>query len=232
MPRQSRLDLAGVPQHVLQRGNDRQPCFFAELDRIRYLDTLRELCLKSGCRVHAYVLMTNHVHLLLTPSAVGAVAWVLQALGRRYVRYINDRYARTGTLWEGRYKACLVEGETNLLHCQRYIELNPVRAAMVESPRQYRWSSFAYNGHGDADPLLQAHASYLALGDDAVTRQARYRSLFEEVLGPEELDRIRRYLQSQYALGSDRFQASIEAVLRRRAGPAPIGRPRRRESAL
>ena len=148
------------------------------------------------------------------------------------MRYVNDRYTRTGTLWEGRYKACLVEGETYLLQCQRYIELNPVRAAMVESPDRYRWSSFACNARGETDPLVQAHAAYLALGDDAATRRERYRALFDEALGPEEIDRIRCYLQRQYALGSDRFQASIEAVLRRRAGPAKIGRPRTRESAL
>ena len=232
MPRQPRLDVPGVAQHVVQRGNDRQPCFFNDIDRVRYLDTLRELCLKSGCRVHAYVLMTNHVHLLLTPHAAGQIAWVLQALGRRYVRYINDRYARTGTLWEGRYKACLVDGEAYLLRCHRYIELNPVRAAMVSAPGDYRWSSFACNAHGAADPLVQPHAAYLALDVSAESRRMRYRQLFDEALDGDEIERIRRYLQGQYALGSERFQSSIEAMLRRRASPAPIGRPRRRKSAL
>lgn len=128
MPRQPRLDLAGVPQHIVQRGNDRQPCFFQDIDRVRYLDELRGICMRESCAVHAYVLMTNHVHLLITPSAQGQVTRVMQSLGRRYVRYVNDRYRRTGTLWEGRYKACLVDSESYLLRCYRYIELNPLRA--------------------------------------------------------------------------------------------------------
>jgi REP element-mobilizing transposase RayT len=109
MPRQPRLDLAGVPQHIVQRGNDRQPCFFQDIDHVRYLDELREICQRDSCAVHAYVLMTNHVHLLMTPSAQGQVARVMQSLGRRCLRRVNDRYRLTGTLWEGRYKACLVD---------------------------------------------------------------------------------------------------------------------------
>lgn len=120
MPRQRRLDLADIPQHVIQRGNDRRACFFTDVDYVRYLDELREITVREGCAVHAYVLMTNHVHLLMTPTEVGQVARVMQALGRRYVRFVNDRYHRTGTLWEGRYKACLVDSETYLLSCYRY----------------------------------------------------------------------------------------------------------------
>jgi putative transposase len=137
MPRQPRLDLANIPQHVVQRGNDRQPCFFTDVDRVRYLQDLREIAIREGCNVHAYVLMTNHVHLLMTPAASGQVARVMQSLGRRYVRYINDRYRRTGTLWEGRYKSSLVDRETYLLHCYRYIELNPIRAHMTADPLDY-----------------------------------------------------------------------------------------------
>jgi putative transposase len=127
-----------VPQHLVQRGNDRQPCFFADIDRMRYLQDLRELSLKLPIAVHAYVLMTNHVHLLLTSQCAGAIATLMQSLGRRYVRYVNDQYRRTGTLWEGRYKSCLVQDETYLLRCYRYIELNPVRAGMVADPADYR----------------------------------------------------------------------------------------------
>ena len=163
MPRQHRLDLAHVAQHVIQRGNDRRPCFFAEGDYARYLDELREIALREGCAVHAYVLMTNHVHLLMTPTEAGQIARVMQALGRRYVRFINDRYHRTGTLWEGRYKACLVDSETYLLTCYRYIELNPVRAAMVAEAGDYPWSSYGRNAMGRADRLVHLHASYLAL---------------------------------------------------------------------
>lgn len=117
MARRPRVDLPGIPQHVVQRGNDRQPCFFADADRHCYLQNLREIALREHCEVHAYVLMTNHVHLLMTPEASGQVARLMQALGRRYVRYINDRYRRTGTLWEGRYKSSLVDRDTSLLRC-------------------------------------------------------------------------------------------------------------------
>ncbi|WP_372016631.1 transposase [Pseudoxanthomonas sp. 10H] len=134
MPRPPRLDPPGIARHVVQRGNDRQPCFFADIDRQRYLQDLRKLALAHACQVHAYVLMTNHVHLLVTPAHAGALAVLMQALGRRYVRYVNDHYRRTGTLWEGRYKACLVDGDDHLLRCYRYIELNPVRAGMVADP--------------------------------------------------------------------------------------------------
>ncbi|MGN6706252.1 MAG: transposase [Rhodanobacter sp.] len=231
MPRQPRLDVAGVPQHIVQRGNDRRPCFFQDIDHVRYLDELREACLRESCAVHAYVLMTNHVHLLMTPSAQGQVARVMQSLGRRYVRYVNDRYRRTGTLWEGRYKACLVDSEAYLLRCYRYIELNPLRAGMVANPADYRWSSYTCNALAVADPLIRPHASYLSLGADAAERCAVYRTLIEQAITPEELDGIRLHLQRQHAYGTEYFRAAIEAQLSRRAGPAKIGRPRKSPSS-
>jgi putative transposase len=227
MPRQPRLDLANIPQHVVQRGNDRQPCFFTDVDRVRYLQELREIALREGCQVHAYVLMTNHVHLLMTPVAHGQVARVMQSLGRRYVRYINDRYRRTGTLWEGRYKSSLVDRETYLLHCYRYIELNPVRACMVADPIDYTWSSHACNAFNRHDPLIHFHPAYAALGATDEERCVAYRSLAMENLSQDDLDAIRARFQSQHALGSDRFRTAIEAQLSRRAGPAKIGRPRK-----
>ncbi len=227
MPRQPRLDLAGVPQHIVQRGNDRQPCFFQDIDHVRYLGELREICLREKCAVHAYVLMTNHVHLLMTPSAQGQVARVMQSLGRRYVRYVNDRYRRTGTLWEGRYKACLVDSEAYLLRCYRYIELNPLRARMVANPADYRWSSFACNALAIADSLIRPHLSYLSLGSNVAERCSAYQALVAQAITPDELDGIRLHLQRQYAYGTERFHAAIEAQLSRRAGPAKIGRPRK-----
>jgi putative transposase len=227
MPRQPRLDLAGVPQHIVQRGNDRQPCFFDDVDRVRYLDSLREISLKLGCAVHAYVLMTNHVHLLVSPSIVGQIASLMQSLGRRYVSYINIRHHRTGTLWEGRYKACLVDTETYLLRCYRYIEMNPVRAGMVNRADECPWSSHAFNASAAPNPLLRPHPSYLLLANDAVERCRRYRELFEQSAATDELDAIRLHLQRQHALGSERFRAAIEAQLSRRAGPAKIGRPKK-----
>ena len=184
--------------------------------------------MREGCNVHAYVLMTNHVHLLMTPSACGQVALVMQSLGRRYVRYINDRYRRTGTLWEGRYKSSLVDRENYLLHCYRYIELNPVRARMTADPLDYAWSSQAHNAFGHADLLIHPHSSYLALGATDEERHRAYRALAMENLSRDHLDAIRIHLQRQHALGSDRFRTAIEAQLSRRAGPAKIGRPRKK----
>ena len=227
MPRPSRLDLPGVPQHVVQRGNDRQPCFFAEGDYLRYRTELRELALREGCAIHAYVLMTNHVHLLLTPMTAGAVARLMQSLGRRYVRYINDRYHRTGTLWEGRYKSCLVDDGHYLLRCHRYIELNPLRAAMVTDPGDYRWSSHRRNADGAHDPLVSPHSAYLALSHDPAQRQAIYRALVMETIDLTEVEAIRAHVQRQHAYGTDRFRAAIEAQLGRSAGPQKIGRPRK-----
>lgn len=229
MPRLPRLGLPNVPQHVVQRGNDRQPCFFTEIDRVRYLTELREIVLREGCKVHAYVLMTNHVHLLMTPESTGRIARVMQSLGRRYVRYANDRYHRSGTLWEGRYKSCLVESASHLLRCYRYIELNPVRAAMVVTPADYPWSSFHSNALGKHDPLVHPHTEYLALSPDPALRRAAYQALVMETVDETELNEIRHQLQRQHAFGTNRFRKAIEAQLGRRAGPAKIGRPSKAE---
>lgn len=227
MPRPLRLDLPSIPQHVIQRGNDRQPCFFDDVDYLRYRTDLCELALREGCMVHAYVLMTNHVHLLMTPLAVGAVARLMQSLGRRYVRYVNDRYHRTGTLWEGRYKACLVDDGDYLLHCHRYIELNPLRAAMVADPADYLWSSHRHNAFGRPDPLLTPHSAYMALGRDPNARCHAYRELVMSTVDDEQVDAIRRHVQRQHAYGTDRFRSAIESMLGRSAGPQKIGRPRK-----
>ena len=162
----------------------------------------------------------------MTPAASGQIEHVMQALGRRYVRYISDHYRRTGALWEGRYKSSLLDRETYLLHCYRYIELNPVRARMTADPIDYAWSSHAHNAFGHADPLIDPHSAYLALGSTDAERHDAYRALAMENLPRDDLDAIRAHLQSQHALGSDRFRTAIEAQLSRRAGPAKIGRPR------
>lgn len=225
MPRAARLDVAGVAQHVVQRGNDRQACFFREADYVRYLQDLREASLKFDCLVHAYVLMTNHVHLLVTPIEAGNVGRLMQAVGRRYVRYINDTLARTGTLWEGRYKSCLVDSERYVLACYRYIELNPVRAGMVLDPGDYRWSSYRRNALGDHDPLLASHPVYEQIAHESGERQLGYRELVAQGIDDEGLDALRLYVQRQRALGSPRFQGQIERQLERRAGLGRPGRP-------
>jgi putative transposase len=227
MARQPRFDIPGVPQHVIQRGNNRQPCFLNEQDYHFYLESLREAVRQTGCHVHAYVLMTNHVHLLVTPESVGAISQAMQRLGRRYVAYFNSAYGRTGTLWEGRFKACLVDSQAYLLTCYRYIELNPVRAAMVDSVEGYAWSSYPANACGAEDPLVTPHAEYLSLGPTVDTRRAAYRAMFREVIGDDRIREIRAYVQKQRALGTARFQEAVEAELERAAAIQGRGRPKK-----
>ncbi len=157
MPRKQRFFLAGVPAHLVQRGNNRQAVFYDDSDYRAYLGWLVEGAQRYGCAIHAYVLMTNHVHLLLTPRDRDSISRLLQYVGRRYVAYVNHRYGRTGTLWEGRFKASVIDASEYLLRCYRYIELNPVRAGMVDSPRGYRWSSYRANAQGAADPAVSPH---------------------------------------------------------------------------
>jgi len=225
MPRPPRLDLPGVAQHVVQRGNDRQPCFFVAEDYRRYLRDLNEIALREGCAIHAYVLMTNHVHLLVTPPDLGCIGRMMQALGRRYVRHVNQTHHRTGTLWEGRYKTCLVASDAHLLQCHRYIELNSLRAAMVADPRDYPWSSHRHNAFGEPDTLIRPHAVYHTLAIEAAQRRAHYRAFVMDDIAPEETDAIRSHLQRQHLYGPDRFRRAIEAQLGRTVGPRKIGRP-------
>jgi len=227
VPRRARLTLPNVPLHIIQRGNNRQACFYTDEDYRFYLDWLREHADKTGCRVHAYALMTNHVHLLISAEQPDASGALMKALGQRYVQYVNRTYHRSGTLWEGRFRSCLTQEETYLLACQRYIELNPVRADMVVHPAEYRWSSYRANAQGEADVLLKPHPLYEALGCDATDRQAAYRDLFRYELEPGLVDEIRRATNGNYALGNERFAVQVTTTLGRRAAPGKSGRPRR-----
>jgi putative transposase len=202
------------------------PCFFDDADRRDYLRTLLLSSRRYRCTIHAYVLMSNHVHLLATPTEAGAMASMMQTLGRLYVSTFNARHRRSGTLWEGRYKSCLVDSETYVLRCHRYIELNPVRARMTTSPAAHPWSSYHANALGRDDPLVQPHEAYLMLGTTSVQRQAAYREIVAETISDDELTEIRAYVQQQRALGSNRFQAQIEAELRRCSIVRPPHRPR------
>lgn len=231
MPRPPRPDLANVPQHVIQRGNDRRACFFEEDDYSTYLTMLRAAARRHGCAIHAYVLMTNHVHLLVTPVEARAVSAMMQTLGRNYVAYVNGRYRRTGTLWEGRYKSCLVDSDRYVLICYRYIELNPVRAGMVATPIEYRWSSHRCNAAGETDALIRPHAQYLALGWASGSACTAYRALFAQGMSDDRLAEIRAYVQQQKALGSARFQAQIEEALGRYVQIRPAHRPRQPQAA-
>lgn len=231
MPRRPRLHLPNLPLHLVQRGNDRQPCFLDDRDRCRYLDDLRVLARENACAIHAYVLMTNHVHLLLTPGAGGRVDRMMQALGRRYVRWFNDTHARTGTLWEGRYRSGPVHAEDYLLRCHRYVELNPVRAGLTSTAAVFRWSSYGANALGRADALVSPHPVYLALGSDAADRQRAYREFVAERVPDEEADLIRRQLRRQHPLGPDTFTRTILEVTGNDVGPRKRGRPGKEEGA-
>ena len=230
MPRRPRLKLAGVPLHIIQRGNNRAACFFATDDYPCYLDHLQHLCQAEGVALHAYVLMTNHVHLLLTPREADAASQLMKRLGQRYVQYVNRTYRRSGTLWEGRFRSCLVEAESYLLACQRYIELNPVRAGMVAHPADYEWSSYRANADGVPNPLLSLHACYLALGLEEVERQSSYRALFRETIESGIRDDIRSATNGGYCLGHSGFKEDIAVMLKRRAEPGKPGRPRKQVS--
>jgi putative transposase len=223
--RLGRYFLPDQPLHVIQRGNNREPVFFAEDDYRRYLDWLGEAAAEYGVAIHAYVLMTNHVHLLATPGDGQALSRMMQSLGRRYVRSVNGLYRRTGTLWEGRYRAAPIEAEAHLLACMRYVELNPVRARMVRKPGNYPWSSHRANAAGEADPLLTAHALYRALGKTSKARATSYRALFAAALPAGFVDELRGATNGGWALGSARWRAKVERVARRRASPLPAGRP-------
>lgn len=226
MARLPRLDLPGIPQHIVQRGNNRLPCFLDDGDRLRYLQLLREALLATGVRLHAYVLMDNHTHLLATPPTAGDIGQLMQRLGRQYVGLFNARHGRTGTLWEGRYKACLVDSDRYVLTCQRYIELNPVRARITDDPAAYRWSSCAAHLGQRAHSLLTPHHAWLALDSDRHKRASAWRALLDEALTGQDLNEIRQYLQQQQrAWGRDDFRAMVEAKTRRFAGIRPAHRP-------
>ena len=231
MARLPRLTAPGFPHHVIQRGNNRQAIFMDAADYETMLALLAEQSKKFHVAVHAYVLMGNHVHLLLTAPEPGAIGRLMQKLGRRYVRLFNLRHGRTGTLWEGRYKACLVGGESYVLRCARYIDLNPVRARMTTDPVAYRWSSCAVLCGQRDDPMVIPHSAQLALGATADSRARAYRKFIDEAISSDEVADIRVYLQQQRAWGRDSFRAMVEAKTQRFAGVRPAHRPPRERSA-
>ena len=225
MPRQLRLVLPGVALHIIQRGNDRQACFRRDGDYLLYLLHLRELASKHGCAVHAYCLMSNHVHLLVTPATADALSALMQNLGQRYVQYVNRTYGRTGTLWEGRFRSCVAESARYVLACYRYIELNPVRAGMVDQPESYSWSSYRANAEGRDDRLVTPHSEYLSLGQDSESQCNAYRGLFGNALEPSLLENIREATNGGYPLGSEMFKSGVVLPLGRRLKPGRPGRP-------
>jgi putative transposase len=227
MPRQPRYFIPGMPQHLIARGVDKQAVFFQEADYQLYLNALLRATRDQACAVHAYVLMTNHVHLLITPATEKGIPLLMQAMGRLYVQALNRNYVRTGTLWQGRYKASLVQDEHYLLACQRYIELNPVRAGMVNGPGEYRWSSYARNALGEPDTLVTPHAIYQKLHTDPAQRLAEYRALFANTLSSELLEQLRTQTNACLILGNRRFKAQIASMLGREVEHRKTGRPKK-----
>lgn len=227
MARLPRYVLVGQPQHVIVRGNNREPIFYADEDYRFYLETLKKACAKHQCDVHAYVLMTNHVHLLITPNKSDGVSKVIQMLGRYYVQYFNYTYQRTGTLWEGRYKATLIDSEHYALGCYRYIELNPVRAGMVDHPPEYPWSSYATNALGKANELVVEHALYKRLGQSSQRRLEAYRALFDVDVPQKTVEEIREATNKSWVLGSDFFKEMIEDKINRPMNPRSKGGDRK-----
>ena len=229
MARLPRLNIPDIPQHVVQRGNNRQACFLTRRDRVVYLKKLKEYAKQYSVAIHAFVLMTNHVHLLVTPKTGDGVSHLMQALGRYYVRYFNKAHKRTGTLWEGRFKSCLVDSENYFLVVSRYIELNPVRAKMVKQPSEYTWSSYHHNADGKRIKLITEHPVYLSLANNIKTRNVRYKGLFESVISEERVKEIRCALGRSWVLGSEKFklelenESGLEIVLNRWGGVRKTG---------
>ena len=225
MPRKPRSNPIGVPQHIIQRGNNRQACFTSTQDFIAYAGWLKDYAKKFQVEVHSWVFMTNHVHLLCTPLKTDAISQMMQSLGRQYVRYFNYTYKRSGTLWEGRFKSCLVQTEDYLIQLYRYIELNPVRANMVDEPCEYQWSSYQVNALGKASALCTPHPVYLAIHPQEKVRQKCYQSLFKHHLDTKIINDIRQATHKGMAIGNDKFKDEIEKLTGQSMRPMKLGRP-------
>jgi putative transposase len=226
MARLPRISLPGIPQHIIQRGNNRHACFASDDDYAAYAYWLSEYSEIFEVKIHAWVFMTNHVHILATPGSENGISKMMQSLGRSYVRYFNDTYQRTGTLWEGRYKSCVVDAENYLLTCMRYIELNPVRANVVATPADYKWSSYHANALGKKMDLWTAHETYTRLGNTRSSQTRAYRELFKYHLDTDDLVQVRKAVNQGMALGNERFKQEIERLTGRRVstlkpGPKP-----------
>lgn len=224
MPRRTRMYVPGLPYHIVQRGNNHEACFIEPENYQYYLQLWREISRRYSARVHAYCLMTNHIHFLATPETKTSISNVMKVVGSRYAQYFNKKYHRTGTLWEGRHKSSLVQSECYLLTCMRYIELNPVRGSMVKKPEEYCWSSYGANGWGD-ESWLAPHGDYLRIDRDPEQRCYRYRELFKDRIKQQDLHLIRKAAHYCQPVGDDRFRKSIEKQYEIKLGQMSRGRP-------
>lgn len=226
MPRRKRMYLPDIPFHIVQRGNNREACFFDVQDYQFYLELLKQLLHRYAVRLHAYVLMTNHIHLLLTPSDKEGISNLMKVVGSRYAYYMNKQYRRTGTLWEGRHKSSPVDTETYLLKCYRYIELNPVAASMVTRPDEYQWSSYGVNAWGDESVIVTPHEEYCRLGETPQERCTSYRELIAVNLSDQDLHAIRKAAHYCQPLGDSRFRERISKKIGQPIGYMKRGRPK------
>ena len=224
MPRRARMYLSGLPYHIVQRGNNREACFIEPETYQYYLELLKEVSLRYDMAVHSYCLMTNHIHLLATAGDKTSISNTMKVVGSRYAQYINKKYNRTGTLWEGRHKSSLVQSDKYFLICSRYIELNPVAANMVKRPEEYVWSSYHSNAWGESSWLTQ-HDEYKRLGSSAENRCQHYRQLFKYHFDSEDIDLIREAMHYCQPLGDDRFKKMLEKKYGVKLGQARRGRP-------
>jgi len=225
MARQPRLTIPGYPHHLMVRGNNRQAVFMDDQDRRDWLALLHAQAAAHRVAVHAYVLMDNHVHLLVTPKTQDGPSRMMQAIGRLYVRGFNRRHGRSGTLWEGRYRSTLLEGERYLLACMAYIDLNPVRAGVAAEPADYRWSSHAHYAGLRSEPMLAPHALYWALGNTPFEREQAYVQLVRQAPGSQAQLDLSRAVHSRSAFGGESFIAELQARTHRRLTPGRPGRP-------
>ena len=225
MPRRPRLELPGCAMHLTQRGVNRCAVFLDDEDFNHYRQTLHDVFAKHGILLHAYVLMTNHIHLLLTPPEKGVLSKAMRIVGARYVPYFNQKHGRCGTLWQGRFKTCLVQSENYCLNVIRYIELNPIRARLCAMPEEYRWSSVHQHVGLAVDKLLSSHTCYLGLGCNDQSCVDAYRTILHQGISDEDLADIRIGIQQERALGNPRFLALVEKTLHRPVQWRPVGRP-------
>jgi putative transposase len=225
MPRCARIVLPGIPVHVIHRGNNRMQCFVSDEDRAFYLHHLARALPRAGCLLHAYCLMDNHVHLLLTPAEAKGCALLMKSVAQLHAHYFNKKHGRSGYLWQGRFKSCLVQAEHYVLACYRYIETNPVRAGMTRAASRYPWSSFRANANGEKSSLVTPHDEYLQLGATPSERQAVYRDFFGTAAGVMVVEQIRSATNGGFVLGDAPFKNAIARALGRRVDARRAGRP-------
>lgn len=227
MARLPRLIVPGQPHHVIQRGAGQQPIFLDTDDYLMFLRYLKKGARQFKVAIHAYVLMSNHLHLLASPADATGLARTMQWIGRYYVPYFNVKYARTGTLWQGRYKTAVIDSERYFLLCSRYIELNPVRAGIVAAPGDFRWSSYRHHVGLAHDPLITEHPLYWALGNTPFAREAVYQHLVDQTVSAQDATALTEATLKGWAIGSESFKKALEKDVRQRVTPVKAGRPRK-----